>query len=54
MLYNAAVLLVCIWVVIYEVSYAMFEYKKGNKAAAAAIFLLCLAISTLTVVFVIF
>ncbi len=40
MLYKIAVIIFAIWIVIYEISYALYEYKQKNKAAATGVALL--------------
>ena len=44
MLCRALVILACVWVGVYEASYAVYEYGRGNRKGSVATAILCLAV----------
>ena len=45
MIYKLIVLILAVWVCLYTLSYALYEYKNQNRYGAAAIVSLCLVLT---------
>lgn len=48
-MYKLIILLMGVWILLYTLTYAFYEYKKQNRPAAAAIVSLCLVLAVFVV-----